>query len=226
MYWRIERQIQLLYSLLKRVDTTKNNLIAKLYWSIKKNSFPKNKNADGKTLFHIGCGEINSPEFINIDARKNKHIHIVTQNISRLWMIPSNTAGLVYMCHILEHVPRNKTPSVLKEMLRILKPNGKLRLSVPDFDCILAIYNDTNHDIKSISPPLMGGQDYPENFHYEVFNHEYLAGLLKNNGFTNISKWDPLAVEHHNFDDWASKKVELNSKHYLISLNLEASKPN
>jgi predicted SAM-dependent methyltransferase len=139
-------------------------------------------------------------------------------------MIPSNTADLIYMCHILEHVPRKQLSVVLKEMYRILKPNGKLRLSVPDFDHIISIYNDTNHEIEYISRPLMGGQDYPENFHFEVFNKSYLEKILIANKFKNVTQWNQLEVKYHDFEDWASKTITFNNKEYLISLNLEASK--
>ena len=218
MHWRIER---FKHTFLKILSIQANTLREYL-WHIREKGLPKTP--DGKVLFHIGCGEINSPEYINIDARKDKHIHIVTRNIFRLWMIPANTADLIYMCHILEHVPRSQLSEVLKEMYRILKPNGKLRISVPDFDYIISIYNDTNHEIEYISPPLMGGQDYPENFHFEVFNKNYLEKLLRANKFSNVIQWNPLEVEYHNFEDWASKTVSFNNKEYLISLNLEASK--
>lgn len=218
MHWRIER--------LKYISinffSVQINSAREYLWRVREKKLPRT--IDGKFLFHIGCGEINSPEFINIDARKDKHIHIVTKNIFRLWMIPSNTADLIYMCHILEHVPRSQLSVVLKEMLRILKPGGKLRISVPDFDYIISIYNDTNHNIEYISPPLMGGQDYPENFHFEVFNKSYLEKKLIATGFNNVTRWHPLEVEYHNFEDWASKTLSFDKKDYLISLNLEASK--
>jgi predicted SAM-dependent methyltransferase len=221
MHWRIERLRNTILKYSQKLIAIEAENIKRYLWHVREKNFPKT--SDGKILLHIGCGEINAPEFINIDARKFSHIHIVTRNIFRLW-IPSNTADLIYMCHILEHVPRNKLSVVLKEMLRILKPNGKLRLSVPDFNHLISIYNDTSQMIESISPPLMGGQAFPENFHFEVFNKRYLEKLLMNNGFINITEWDPLKVEYHNFEDWASKPYIFNNKAYQISLNLEASK--
>jgi predicted SAM-dependent methyltransferase len=218
MYWRIER----FNHSFSNYIYGQINIVRDYLWRIRPKNFPKT--LDGKILFHIGCGEINSSEYINIDARKDNHIHIVTRNIFRLWMIPSNTADLIYMCHILEHVPRSQLSVVLTEMYRILKPNGKLRISVPDFDHIISIYNATNHEIEYISPPLMGGQDYPENFHFEVFNKNYLEKLLRANKFINVIQWNPLEVQYHDFEDWASKTLSINSKEYLISLNLEASK--
>ncbi|WP_082877670.1 class I SAM-dependent methyltransferase [Methylomonas koyamae] len=218
MYWRIER----LKIRIQKMIYNLANIARELLWRAREKNYPKTE--DGRTLLHIGCGDINSPEFINIDARKSSHIHIVTHNIFRLWMIPDNTADLIYMCHVLEHVPREKLSKVIKEMYRILKPNGKLRISVPDFDHIIAIYNDTDHQIELISPPLMGGQDYPENFHYEIYNKKYLEKILVAHKFGDVLEWNPFDVQFHNFDDWASKNVMFNNKEYPISLNLEASK--
>jgi predicted SAM-dependent methyltransferase len=219
MHWRLEI---IKRSLLDKSQKTFST-IRRFLWALKKNKYPTTD--DGKTLLHIGCGDISSPEFINIDARKFKHIHIVTRNIFRLWMIPSNTADLIYMCHILEHIPRNNIPAALKEMRRVLKPDGILRISVPDFDSIISIYNSTDHEIEHISPPLMGGQDYPENFHFEIFNKIYLEKLLIKNGYFNITEWNPSEVEYHNFDDWASKRIAVNNKEFPISLNIQGHKP-
>ena len=62
------------------------------------------KNPDGKVLVHVGCGEKNAPGFINVDARPLARVHVVTDDITSLVDFDSDTADLVYMCHILEHV--------------------------------------------------------------------------------------------------------------------------
>jgi len=62
------------------------------------------KNSDGKVLVHIGCGQKNSPEFINVDAQPFEHVHIVTDDITSLADFETGTVDLVYMCHVLEHV--------------------------------------------------------------------------------------------------------------------------
>ncbi|WP_445370628.1 class I SAM-dependent methyltransferase [Methylomonas sp. HW2-6] len=218
MHWRIERLKNIIGSKFYNIA----NFARQSLWLAREKKYPRTQ--DGELLLHIGCGDINAPDFINIDARKYRHVHIVTRNIFRLWMIPDNTVDLIYMCHVLEHVPRKNISLVLKEMHRILKPKGKLRISVPDFDHIIAIYNDTNHQIEYISPSLMGGQDYPENFHHEVYNKKYLSNLLFSHNFGDITEWNPHESQFHNFEDWASKKLSFNNKEYLISLNLEASK--
>jgi len=185
---------------------------------------PFPKNSDGKVLVHIGCGKTNSPEFINVDARPLAHVHIVTDDITSLSDFSDGTVDLVYMCHILEHIKRNDLKNVLSEMKRVLKDGGVLRLSVPDFDKLIDAYNASNKDINAISNQLMGGQDHQYNVHYSVFNYQRLSELLKEVGFQKVVSWDPDNCRYHDFKDRASRKINVNGKEYMISLNLEAVK--
>lgn len=185
-------------------------------------SFPKNP--DGKVLVHIGCGKINSPEFINIDAQPYSHVHIVTDDISSLPDIKSETVDLVYMCHILEHFKKREIEKVLKESKRILRKGGILRISVPDFDKLVEVYNAAGKDINTIIKQLMGGQDHQYNIHYSAFNYQYLLGLLKEAGFVEVVSWDPDNCLYHNFKDRATRRLKVNNREYAISLNLEAIK--
>jgi predicted SAM-dependent methyltransferase len=174
---------------------------------------------------HIGCGDVDAPGFVNVDARRKPHVHIVTRNLFDLRMIPDNAAVLVYMCHVLEHVPRHKVVQVLLEMRRVLRPGGVLRISVPDFDLILNIYRETGRSIDAIVSPLMGAQDYRENFHLAVFNAESLTALLERAGFIRVSQWTPQTCKHHDFEDWASRLYDVEGRAFPISINLEATSP-
>lgn len=179
---------------------------------------------DGKRLLHIGCGGINSPEFINLDARPMQHVHIVSKNIFALRIIPDASLDLVYMSHVLEHVQRSQTLQTIKEMKRVLRAGGILRISVPDFDHIVNMYQQTGNDIDLILPALMGGQNYAFNFHYSAFNEASLTDILHKAGFDDVRKWDPDNCEYHDFEDWASRKIQHGEIRFPISLNLEAIK--
>ena len=185
---------------------------------------PLPENSNGKVLVHIGCGKKNSPEFINIDAQPFAHVHIVTDDITSMSDFGDGTVDLVYMCHILEHIKRNDLKKVLLEMKRVLKDGGVLRISLPDFDKLIEVYNASGKDINSISRQLMGGQDNEYNIHYSVLNHRRLSELLKEVGFKKVVSWDPDNCRYHNFNDRASRKLKVNGKEYMISLNLEAVK--
>ena len=187
-----------------------------------KPSLPKNRN--GKVLVHIGCGKIDSPEFINVDARPFAHVHIVTDDITSLSDFSNGTVDLVYMCHILEHIKGNDLKDVLLEMKRVLKDGGILRLSVPDFDKLIDVYKASGKDINRISRQLMGGQDSEYNIHFSVFNYQRLSELLKEVGFNKVVSWDPGNCQYHNFKDRVSRELKVNGKKHMISLNLEATK--
>lgn len=189
--------------------------------AIKSPSFPKN--ADDKVFVHIGSGELNDPRYINIDARSMPHVHYVSQSL-KLDQFPPDSIDLIYACHVLEHVSHRKLFLTLSNWFNRLKKNGLLRLSVPDFDAIIKIYQDNNKNIEAIKLPFLGGQEYAFNFHYSVFNQAYLSQLLCRCGFNVIKKWDPRFVQYYNFDDWASRPFVVEGKGYQISLNLEAVK--
>ncbi len=182
------------------------------------------QNSGGEVLIHIGCGTTNGPEFINIDARPLAHVHIATDNITSLADFQTGTVDLVYMCHILEHIKESDLKRVLSEMKRVLKVGGVLRLSVPDFDKLVEVYNASGKDISAITRQLMGGQDHEYNIHYAVFNRRRLSELLREVGFREVVPWDPDNCEHHDFKDRASRRMKTGGAEIMISLNLEAMK--
>jgi predicted SAM-dependent methyltransferase len=109
-------------------------------------------------------------------------------------------------------------------MRRILREGGVLRISVPDFEHILAIYEANDRDIAAIEQPLMGGQDYPFNYHYAVFNDAHLRAMAQRSGFRETRSWDPASCDHHDFEDWASMTIPMRGRDFPISLNIEAVK--
>lgn len=181
------------------------------------------QNADGRVLIHLGCGNIASPEFINVDARPAPHVHHVC-DVTDLSVFSDNCADLIYACHVLEHVRHTALKQTLWEWRRVLKPGGVLRLSVPDFDKIIHIYQSCSRDLECILGPLMGGQEHRYNIHYGAFNQTYLANKLKEVGFGDVRVWEPGKVAHHDFSDWANSGISRNGTTLPVSLNIEAVK--
>jgi predicted SAM-dependent methyltransferase len=173
---------------------------------------------------HIGCGERYIPGFIHIDVRKLPHVDYVT-SADKLDMFKDNSVDLVYACHILEHFRRNQILDVLREWHRVLKHGGILRIAVPDFQQLVEVYLKTN-DLKLILGLLVGGQDYPENIHYTIFDYSYLSDILKEVGFKNIRKYDWQQTIHKDYDDYSQAYIpHLDKEHgTLVSLNVEAEK--
>jgi predicted SAM-dependent methyltransferase len=172
---------------------------------------------------HLGCGGINHPRFVNVDGYPYPHVHSV-RGIDDLSPFADDSAGLVYACHCLEHFTMDEIPRVLTEWRRVLRPGGILRLSVPDFDLLLAIYAEHGRDLASISRVLLGGQDGRFNFHHAVFTARSLTKLFQEAGFGEIRAWTPGSSELTTFDDWSAREAPVDGKMHAISLNLEAVK--
>ena len=88
---------------------------------------------------HLGCGHINDPRFLNVDARPFPHVHYVTKSLL-MSALPLGRAEMIYACHVFEHISHRMQMLVLKRWFALLKPGGELRLSVPDFEKLVDQY--------------------------------------------------------------------------------------
>jgi predicted SAM-dependent methyltransferase len=184
--------------------------------------FPNLEN--GEINLHLGCGSVNHPKFINIDGLPAPHVHYI-RAIDNLSPFKDNSVDLIYACHCLEHFPYANVSKVLTEWFRVLKKDGILRLSVPDFDLLIDIYRANGNTINTaVLQSILGGQNYKFNFHKALFNRSSLEDILINIGFKQVQAWKAGCCEFTTFDDWSDFKVLINGKYYPISLNLEAIK--
>ena len=134
---------------------------------------------------------------------------------------PAETFGEIYASHVLEHFAYYEVLPVLKEWEpRVLRPGGRLRLSVPDMDKLAALYLDkqrfTVNDRYVLMIMLFGGQTTAHDCHYAGLNEDFLRAFLEVAGFPNVQVVTELGV----FDD-TSKKTFQGSP---ISLNIVAIK--
>ena len=162
---------------------------------------------------HFGCGEVADARFVNVDARPFRHVDYITKSPS-MPAIPAGRAQLIYACHVFEHISYHKGQrETLLRWREMLQPGGRLMLSVPDFEKIIALREERGFE--AIQPALMGGQDYPGNFHYALFTQDHLRKLLLQAGFTAVETWH--AKDQENWPrDWSWDEA--------VSLNLVATK--
>jgi len=174
--------------------------------------------SDGPQI-HLGCGQINIQGWINIDARSMPHVHITTTDLF-LPHFTENSIAEIYLSHVLEHFSFSESQDLLKTYFEKLRPGGCLRLAVPDFRVLAAIYKETN-DLDKIRRALMGGQDYEFNFNKSVYDQELLKELMENNGFCNINQFNVIDDFGTDIGDWSTRKM-----HGMpVSLNLKGYKP-
>ena len=80
---------------------------------------------------NLGCGEEKKEGFINLDWNKLIEPDIVHDLNILPYPFPDNEFDLINASHVLEHL--EKPFAIMKELHRMLKPNGKLIVRVPHF---------------------------------------------------------------------------------------------
>lgn len=130
---------------------------------------------------NIGAGSSELSGFTGVDIHAG-------QDATKL-PYEDNSVDEIYASHVLEHWDFNHTQAVLAEWVRVLRPNGRMRIAVPDFDWILRAY--TQGVQAPIEGYLLGGHIDENDVHHAIFNRDKLRDLLRSVGLTRISKWEP-----------------------------------
>jgi len=182
------------------------------------------KNNKNLKKLHLGCGDIKIPGYINIDSRKTKATDII-HDIKDLSIFDNDSVDEIYACHVLEHFGRFEVNDILKNWNKTLKQNGVLKIAVPDFESICSIYNETNK-ISLIEGPVIGGQTYENNFHYNIFDYDKLKKILLDCGYKSIERYNWKETEHSEIDDYSQAYIPHMQKETgkLISLNVKCQK--
>jgi predicted SAM-dependent methyltransferase len=168
---------------------------------------------------HIG-GKQSNPDWEILNAVAGPAVDHLG-NAKDLSRFEDNIFLELYASHVLEHFDyANELSVVLKEWFRVLKPGGRVFISVPDLDVLAQLILKRDElDINQrfhVMRMMFGGQIDEYDYHKVGLNLDFLGSLLHKTGFTGIQKVDEFGI----FNDTSSYK------HYgmLISLNVLAYK--
>lgn len=146
---------------------------------------------------HVGSGKIRYEGWVNIDneAKHSPDYVMDARDIDMKFGV--GTVDLIYGCHFLEHLP---WPPGVQEFLlaayRVLKPDGTLRLVVPDLMKVAKLYV-VGDDLKGIYGPdfkVEGIDCAATRFmafargwqHTVLFDERLLRILMEQAGFVNV----------------------------------------
>lgn len=90
-------------------------------------------------LLNLGCGHRYHPGWVNVDFRSTGP-GVLALDLHRSLPFGDREFDAVYHSHLLEHLPKSQAPIFLRECWRVLKPEGFLRVAVPDLEQMARLY--------------------------------------------------------------------------------------
>ena len=154
-------------------------------------------------VLEIGVGRTGktNPTWDGLDIVAGRHTDIVA-DIENPLPIKSNCYDLIYMSHVLEHVPWFKAVEVLIELRRVIVPGGSIEIWVPDLGKLVAAYlnpeliqkdgwykfNPEKDPTKWFNSRLFTYGPGPENWHRSAFDERWLKKCLTDAYFRDLQK--------------------------------------
>ncbi len=164
-------------------------------------TLPERVHSNGRPLrLNLGAGNVEVPHFIPVDRKLGSEAYPLDY--------PDDSVEEILASHVLEHFSHLKVGEVLVHWVKKLKPGGKIRLAVPDFQRLANDYLDGKPI--NLQGFVMGGHTDEDDRHGTIFDSDLLTELMMFAGLERIGRWTPEVKDCSSLP---------------ISLNLQGFKP-
>ncbi|OGF21719.1 hypothetical protein A2Y83_03285 [Candidatus Falkowbacteria bacterium RBG_13_39_14] len=176
---------------------------------------------------NLGSGGTRMKDYINVDVLFVRETDLLAKLKHLPYFVRKETVSHIYASHILEHFSISEVKKILNICYNLLRKDGEMRISAPDFDKITKIYNNRWEYFQNKIPQswlgvVYGGQNSKYDFHKTGFNYNWLKYLLEEAGFKDIKEYNADEfLEQYNIKDSSLYKKDFGE---YISLNICARK--
>jgi predicted SAM-dependent methyltransferase len=165
-------------------------------------------------------GEQAHPEWEIFNIRPADYVDHVgdARDLSRF---ADETFDEIYASHVLEHFDfKGALVRALKQWHRVLKPGGKIYISVPNLEVLCRFFamkdEFTLKQRMMLMHMMFGGHESSDDYHYTGFDVDILGQFLAKAGFTRMEPVEEFGI----FEDTSAVCI----KGVPISLNVIAFK--
>lgn len=141
---------------------------------------------NGDIRLHLGCGGERKDGWVNIDLLGDPVD--VAWNLANSLPFDSGSVAAIFHEHLLEHLPLAAGDSFIQECFRVLRPNGILRVGVPDAGRLIKSYAGDRGYLENLHPgrptALIAVQElFYWHRHCAIFDAETLELFFRASGF-------------------------------------------
>ncbi len=188
---------------------------------------------------HIGCsGNI-------IDGWLNSDLSPISDDVlpldaTKKFPFENNKFNYIFSEHMIEHISHSSGLAMLSECHRILRNNGKIRISTPDLQFLIDLYRSEKSElqieyIKWATELFIKSAPYSDdifvinNFvrdwgHLFIYDEKTLRSSLEKAGFTNIVRCELNDSKNEDFRNLENEKRMPRGFLELESFTLEGTK--
>jgi len=133
---------------------------------------------------NLGCGltkfeSSEDTEFINVDIDPKMNPDVLHDITKIPFPFDKNSIDVVYLLHTIEHLNNEIQIKVLNEIRRVLKDNGILVVSYPEFIKVAQNYIDNKNGNRYFwKATIYGRQLSPFDYHVSLMDTRYFVQLL------------------------------------------------
>lgn len=110
---------------------------------------------------NLGCGSHFHPDWVNVDFVSTGE-GVIAHNLRQGLPFADESFDVVYHSHVLEHFPKDEVPFFLSECWRVLRPEGILRVVIPDLEQIARLY------LTALEHALAGSTEWADHYNWLV----------------------------------------------------------
>ena len=141
---------------------------------------------------HFGCGPRILSGWVNIDGWRYPNVDFVT-DLRQPLPFADAACRLIFTEYVFEHIDADFRLSVLRELLRVLQPDGTLRIVVPDCEQFANAYITHNNAWFQATLGWPGGAEglnriFTRHTHRVIDDWESLSATLREGGFSHVER--------------------------------------
>jgi predicted SAM-dependent methyltransferase len=189
----------------------------------------------------IGAQSNSIAGWLNLDLLPKSH-EVVYMDATKTFPFPSGSIDYIYTEHMIEHISFSDAQFMIAECFRVLKPQGRIRVSTPNLAYIVSLYQSNKTDAQkryiefSVDRYLKNSvptQDvYVVNNFFRDWGHQFihdyksLEYLLTSSGFLQVKSCSVMESTDTHLQNLEQHGKEITPEFNVMeSVIVEAMKP-